>query len=92
MGVEMQTMMGSTFRGSSEIERKLSDKRVLLILDDVENRFGTESDVRYQRNSYEIAMIEHENRFGTESDKVKAWRSALNRVCALSGLHCKDDM
>lgn len=50
------------------------------------------SDVRYQRNSYEIAMIEHEKRFGKESEKVKAWRLALNRVCALSGLHCKDNM
>ncbi|PNX77670.1 NBS-containing resistance-like protein [Trifolium pratense] len=50
------------------------------------------SDVRHQRNSYEIAMIEHENRFGRESEKVKAWRAALNRVCALSGLHYRDDM
>jgi len=50
------------------------------------------SDVRYQRNSYEIAMIKHEKRFGSESEKVKKWRFALNRVCALSGLHCKDDM
>ncbi|XP_045829222.1 TMV resistance protein N-like isoform X2 [Trifolium pratense] len=50
------------------------------------------SDVRHQRNSYEIAMIEHENRFGRESEKVKAWRAALNRVCALSGLHYRDDI
>jgi hypothetical protein len=50
------------------------------------------TDVRHQKNSYEIAMIEHEKRYGRESDKVKAWRSALNRVCALTGLHCKDDM
>jgi hypothetical protein len=50
------------------------------------------SDVRHQRNSYEIAMKEHEKRFGSESEKVKAWRFALNRVCALSGLHYKDDM
>ncbi|XP_058757904.1 TMV resistance protein N-like [Vicia villosa] len=49
------------------------------------------SDVRYQRNSYEVAMAEHEKRFGSESEKVKAWRLALNRVSALSGLHCKDD-
>jgi len=37
MGVETQTMMGSTFRGSSEIKRKLARKRVLLILDDVDS-------------------------------------------------------
>lgn len=49
------------------------------------------SDVRHQRNSYQVAMVEHEKRFGRESEKVKAWRLALNRVCALSGLHCKDD-
>ncbi|KAK2379229.1 TMV resistance protein N [Trifolium repens] len=50
------------------------------------------SDVRHRRNSYEIAMNEHENRFGSESEKVKAWRFALNRVCALSGLHYKGDI
>ncbi|CAJ2655663.1 unnamed protein product [Trifolium pratense] len=37
MGVETQTMMGSPFRGSSEIKRRLSHKRVLLVLDDVDS-------------------------------------------------------
>lgn len=50
------------------------------------------SDVRYQKNSYEDAIRKHEKRFGTESEKVKAWKLALNRVCALSGLHYKDDI
>ncbi|AES87246.1 putative TIR domain, winged helix-turn-helix DNA-binding domain-containing protein [Medicago truncatula] len=50
------------------------------------------SDVRHQRKSYEIAMIQHEKRFGKESEKVKKWRSALKRVCALSGLYYKDDI
>ncbi|KAK2379235.1 TMV resistance protein N [Trifolium repens] len=50
------------------------------------------SDVRHQKNSYRKAMIKHEERFGSDSEKVKAWRLALNRVCALSGLHCKDNM
>lgn len=50
------------------------------------------SDVRHQRNSYEVAMIEHEKRYGLQSEKVKTWRSALFRVCALSGHHCRDDM
>ncbi|WJX43250.1 hypothetical protein P8452_30381 [Trifolium repens] len=36
-------------------------------------------------------FLKHEKRFGSESEKVKAWRFALNRVCALSGLHYKDD-
>ncbi|KAL2338798.1 hypothetical protein Fmac_013244 [Flemingia macrophylla] len=36
MGEETQTIMGSTFRGSSEIKRKLRFKRVLLVLDDVD--------------------------------------------------------
>lgn len=50
------------------------------------------SDVRYQKNCYETAMIELEKRFGRESKKVIAWRLALSRVCALSGRHYKDDM
>ncbi|KAK2379240.1 TMV resistance protein N [Trifolium repens] len=37
MGAEIQTMMGSTFRGCSEIKRRLSHKRVLLVLDDVDS-------------------------------------------------------
>jgi GTPase SAR1 family protein len=37
MGEETQTMFGSTFRGSSEIKRRLSQKRVLLVLDDVDS-------------------------------------------------------
>jgi GTPase SAR1 family protein len=37
MGVETQTMMGSTFIGSSVIKCKLANKRVLLILDDVDS-------------------------------------------------------
>ncbi|KAK2379233.1 TMV resistance protein N [Trifolium repens] len=49
------------------------------------------SDVRYQKNSYEDAMRKHAERFGNDSEKVKTWRFALNRVCALSGLHYKDD-
>lgn len=36
MGEETQTMMGSTFIGSSEIKRRLGNKRVLLVLDDVD--------------------------------------------------------
>ncbi|CAJ2655668.1 unnamed protein product [Trifolium pratense] len=36
MGEETQTMFGSTFRGSSEIKHRLAQKRVLLILDDVD--------------------------------------------------------
>ncbi|AES87225.1 disease resistance protein (TIR-NBS-LRR class), putative [Medicago truncatula] len=44
------------------------------------------------KNSYEDAIRKHEKRFGRESEKVKAWKLALNRVCALSGLHCKDDV
>ncbi|MCH94474.1 TMV resistance protein N-like [Trifolium medium] len=50
------------------------------------------SDVRHQKKSYREAMIKHEKRFGKKSEKVKAWKFALNRVCALSGLHCTDDM
>ncbi|XP_057454512.1 TMV resistance protein N-like isoform X2 [Lotus japonicus] len=36
MGEETETMMGSTFRGDFEIKRRLSNKRVLLVLDDVD--------------------------------------------------------
>jgi hypothetical protein len=50
------------------------------------------SDVRHQKNSYRKAMIKHEEIFGIRSKKVKAWKFALKRVCALSGLHCKDNM
>ncbi|XP_061339893.1 TMV resistance protein N-like [Gastrolobium bilobum] len=49
------------------------------------------SDIRKQRNSYEAAMTEHEKTYGKDSEKVKAWRSALTRVCDISGKHCKDD-
>jgi len=37
MGVETQTMIGSTFIGSSVIKRMLAKKRILLILDDVDS-------------------------------------------------------
>ncbi|PNX76034.1 disease resistance protein (TIR-NBS-LRR class) [Trifolium pratense] len=50
------------------------------------------SDVRHQKKSYREAMMKHEKRFGKKSEKVKAWKFALNRVCALSGLHCTDDI
>ncbi|XP_057451716.1 disease resistance-like protein DSC1 [Lotus japonicus] len=36
MGEETEAMMGSTFNGDFEIKRKLSNKRVLLVLDDVD--------------------------------------------------------
>ncbi|CAJ1940541.1 unnamed protein product [Sphenostylis stenocarpa] len=50
------------------------------------------SDVRYQKNSYATAMIKHENRYGKDSEKVKAWRSALSRVCDLCGIHYRNHM
>ncbi|ESW26561.1 hypothetical protein PHAVU_003G129700 [Phaseolus vulgaris] len=50
------------------------------------------SDVRYQKNSYATAMSKHENRYGKESEKVKAWRSALSRVCDLTGIHYRNHM
>ncbi|KAK7283855.1 hypothetical protein RIF29_13603 [Crotalaria pallida] len=50
------------------------------------------ANVRHQRHSYEAAMIKHEARFGRDSQKIKAWRSALTRVCDLSGEHCKENM
>ncbi|KOM47668.1 hypothetical protein LR48_Vigan07g137200 [Vigna angularis] len=50
------------------------------------------SDVRYQKNSYATAMSKHENRYGKDSEKVKAWRSALSRVCDLTGIHYRNHM
>ncbi|XP_014509939.1 TMV resistance protein N isoform X2 [Vigna radiata var. radiata] len=50
------------------------------------------SDVRYQKNSYATAMSKHESRYGKDSEKVKAWRSALSRVCDLTGIHCRNHM
>nr|KYP57825.1 TMV resistance protein N [Cajanus cajan] len=50
------------------------------------------SDVRYQKNSYATAMTKHENRYGMDSEKVKAWRSALSRVCDLTGIHYRNHM
>nr|WIL60007.1 nodulation protein [Melilotus officinalis] len=44
------------------------------------------SDVRYQKNSYGKAMIEHENKFGNDYEKIQKWRSALFQVANLSGL------
>ncbi|MED6170563.1 hypothetical protein PIB30_032242 [Stylosanthes scabra] len=37
MGEEVKTKIGSTFKGSSEIRRRLGQKRVLLVLDDVDS-------------------------------------------------------
>ncbi|MED6168306.1 hypothetical protein PIB30_010639 [Stylosanthes scabra] len=37
MGEEVKTKIGSTFKGSSEIKRRLGQKRVLLVLDDVDS-------------------------------------------------------
>ncbi|XP_015962217.2 TMV resistance protein N-like [Arachis duranensis] len=37
MGEEIKTKIGSTFKGSSEIKQRLGQKRVLLVLDDVDN-------------------------------------------------------
>ena len=37
MGEETKTKIGSTFKGSSEIKRRLGDKRVLLVLDGVDS-------------------------------------------------------
>ncbi|XP_052116013.1 putative disease resistance RPP13-like protein 3 [Arachis duranensis] len=37
MGEVVKTKIGSTFKGSSEIKRRLGQKRVLLVLDDVDN-------------------------------------------------------
>ncbi|XP_016194617.1 disease resistance protein RPP13-like [Arachis ipaensis] len=37
MGEEVRTKIGSTFKGSSEIKRRLGQKRVLLVLDDVDS-------------------------------------------------------
>ncbi|KAL9325812.1 hypothetical protein ACSQ67_006457 [Phaseolus vulgaris] len=37
-------------------------------------------------------MSKHENRYGKESGKVKAWRSALSRVCDLTGIHYRNHM
>ncbi|MED6116827.1 hypothetical protein PIB30_103868 [Stylosanthes scabra] len=36
MGEEVKSKIGSTFKGSSEIKRRLGQKRVLLVLDDVD--------------------------------------------------------
>jgi hypothetical protein len=43
------------------------------------------SDVRNQRNSYEIAMAKQEEKFRNDPEKVKKWRSALSEVAGLSG-------
>ncbi|XP_052116710.1 disease resistance protein RPP13-like [Arachis duranensis] len=37
MGEEVKSKIGSTFKGSSEIKRRLGQKRVLLVLDDVDS-------------------------------------------------------
>jgi hypothetical protein len=43
------------------------------------------TDVRNQRNSYEIAMAKQEEKFRNDPEKVKKWRSALSEVAGLSG-------
>ncbi|KAK7283854.1 hypothetical protein RIF29_13602 [Crotalaria pallida] len=46
-----------------------------------------------QNNSFEAALVKHEQRLGKDSDKVKGWRSALSRVCALPDKeHCRKNM
>ncbi|XP_029124909.1 TMV resistance protein N [Cajanus cajan] len=43
MGVETETMMGSTNKGELEIKRRLGHRRVLLVLDDVDTKEQLES-------------------------------------------------
>ena len=45
------------------------------------------SDVRHQRNSFEVALAKHELKF---KDKVQKWRSSLHKAANLSGWHYKD--
>ncbi|MED6218481.1 hypothetical protein PIB30_026953 [Stylosanthes scabra] len=48
------------------------------------------SDVRYQRNSYKLAMDAHENKFGSSSEKVQRWKEALRGVSNIAGYHLKE--
>ncbi|XP_050365644.1 disease resistance protein RPV1-like [Argentina anserina] len=47
------------------------------------------SDVRHQKNSYEVAFRKHTKRFKNNPDKVWIWKDYLKDAAALSGYHSK---
>ncbi|XP_004296315.1 PREDICTED: formin-like protein 20-like [Fragaria vesca subsp. vesca] len=47
-------------------------------------------DVRYQKNSYEVALTKHESKARHDIEKVKQWRADLTKVGNLSGWDSKN--
>ncbi|KAL6204609.1 hypothetical protein ACLB2K_021876 [Fragaria x ananassa] len=48
------------------------------------------SDVRHQKNSFEVAFAKHEEKFRQPKDRVKQWRVALQKVANVSGWDSKN--
>jgi hypothetical protein len=48
------------------------------------------SDVRHQKNSFQVAFTRHEQNSRQSEEKVKEWRVALNKVAHISGWESKN--